>query len=337
MESTLVYPPVQCPNVLALQQFVLAHCDSVNRTMVREAVVQAPRFPVVSLNDLKHILQSWHFNPFAFKATVEGLMRLKGPLLAHCIWPDRDRYFVVIRVIQEDEIHYFSPFRGEVREPITSFAKHWTGALLIAEPTAFVESALLRDTDDESIAAAVYKRECVQIHPHFFSADECAYIIQYAEEKTLFTRSQLEYDDNTVNESDTRTSYSAFLKDRQHPVFQAIYERVAASLKVDLNYIEPLQCVRYGEGQQFKPHFDSMSANHRLHTMLVYLNDDFVGGETYFPELNMNVHPKRGSALYFLNRDDNNLLLLNSVHAGLPIAQGMKYACNIWIRNQPIP
>ncbi|MCK8495289.1 2OG-Fe(II) oxygenase [Spirosoma sp. RP8] len=336
METTLVYTPVQCPNVLALQQFILAQCGSVNRTLVREVVEQAPRFPLVSLNDLNYILRSWQFDTFAFKATSEGLMRLKGPLLAHCVWPDQDRYFVVIRTIHENEVHYFSPFRGEVREPISSFSKYWTGALLMAEPTTLVESALLWDTDEESIATAAYKRESVQVYPNFFSADECAYIINYAEDKKLFTRSQLQYEDNQVRDSDTRTSYSAFLRDLQHPVFQAIYNRVATLLKVNLNQIEPLQCVRYGEGQQFKPHFDSMSVNHRLHTILVYLNDDFVGGETFFPELNMNVHPKQGSALYFLNRDENNLVLLNSVHAGLPIANGTKYACNIWVRNQPI-
>lgn len=337
MESTIVQTPVQCPNILVLQQFILAHCGSVNRTLVREIVEQVPRFPVVSLNDLNCIMQSWHFNTLVFKAAAEGLIRLKGPLLAHCVWPDQDRYFVVIRTIQGNEIHYFSPFRGEVREPITSFAKHWTGALLMAEPTALIESDLLRDTDDESIATVAYERECVQVHSNFFSAEECAFIIQYAEEKSLFTRSQLQYDDNEVKESNIRTSYSAFLEDRHHPIFHSIYERVAALLEVSLNQIEPLQCVRYGEGQQFKPHFDSISTNHRLHTILVYLNDDFAGGETYFPELNKYVRPKRGSALYFLNRDDDNLVILHSIHAGLPIAEGTKYACNIWVRNQPIP
>jgi hypothetical protein len=336
MEATIVYTSVQCPNVLALQQFVLAQCGAVNRALVREVVEQSPRFPVVSLNDFNRILQSWHFDTFAFKATVEQLARLEGPLLAHCTWPHEDRYFVVIRGVSDGVIHYFSPFRGEVREPIDAFEQHWSGALLVAQPTKSVFFKLLQATDDESMAAVAYQRENVRAYPDFFSVEECEFIIEYTENKALFERSLVEYNDNESKASVTRTSYSAFLKNRQKPVFQAIYQRVSELLQVDVTYIENLQCVRYGEGQQFKPHFDSGPTNHRLHTLLVYLNDDFTGGETYFPELNASVKPTRGTALYFLNRTADNTVFLYSAHAGLPISQGQKYACNIWVRNQPI-
>lgn len=336
METTDVYTSIQCPNVLALQQFVQTKCGSVNRALVRDIVEQAPRFPLISLNDLTKILQSWDFQTYACKATLEGLTRLEGPLLAHCIWPDEDRYFVVIRHVSADEVHYFSPFRGEVSEPLSAFAKHWSGALLLAQPAEPVASDLLRSTDDESIAVAAYSCEHVRLQPEFFSEEECRFIIKYAEDNALFTRSRVEYDKNEPKESDVRTSYSAFFKDRQEPIFQTIYQRVAKWLQVDERQIENLQCVRYGEGQQFKPHFDSGLTNHRLHTLLVYLNDDFVGGETYFPELNVRIQPKRGTALYFLNRSPDNTVLLCSAHAGLPVAYGQKYACNIWVRNQPI-
>lgn len=336
MESTLVYTAFQCPNVLALQQFIRTQGGSVNRALVRAVVEQLPRFPVVSLNDLNKTLQAWGFETLAVKATADNLSRLEGPLLAHCVWPDEDRYFVVIRRVGEGNIEYFSPFRGEVCEPLTTFVQHWSGALLLGQPTEQVDAELWRETDDETIAVYAYQHEHVRVHDTFFSANECSFIINYAETNALFARSQIEHTSTKSVASDMRTSYSASLKDRNEPVFEAIYQRVADLLQVPLNHIENLQCVRYGVGQQFKPHFDSGPTNYRLHTLLVYLNDDFTGGETFFPELNRSVWPKQGSALYFLNRDADHSVLLYSAHAGLPVTEGQKYACNIWIRNQPI-
>ena len=336
MESTVVYTAVQCPNVLALQQLIRAQCGSVNRALVRAVVEQCPRFPVVSLNDLNKTLQAWGFETLAIKTTADRLSQLEGPLLAHCVWPDDDRYFVVIRRVGADTIQYFSPFRGEVCESLSVFTQHWSGALLLSQATEQVDAELLRETDDESIAVAAYQREHVRVHEAFLPASECGFLIHYAETNALFERSQIEHTSTESLASDTRTSYSAFLKDRSEPVFAAIYQRVADLLAVSPDHIENLQCVRYGAGQQFKPHFDSGPTNHRLQTLLVYLNDDFTGGETFFPELNRNVQPKRGSALYFLNRDAHNSVLLYSAHAGLPVTEGQKYACNIWVRNQPV-
>lgn len=337
MESTLVYSPVQCPNVLALQQFVQALCGSVNRSFVRSAVEQLPRFPIVSLNDINKLLQSWQLDTTLFKAQSSLLAKLEGPLLGHCIWPDGDRYFVVIHNVESGLIHYFSPFRGEIAEPLESFEQHWSGALLVAAADLHLLTNLIEPNDQESIAATIYQQNNVRLFDHFFTDAECDFIVQYAEQDQLFEPSQVEYTDNQSTLSESRTSYSAFLKDRTNPVFQSIYEKVAAVLDVSDQHIENLQCVRYGQGQQFKPHFDSGDTNHRLHTLLVYLNDDFEGGETFFPELNLKVQPQKGRALYFLNRDEDDTVLLYSAHAGLPVDQGVKYACNIWVRNRPVP
>lgn len=134
MEATLVHTPVQCPNVLALQQFMRALGISVNRLAVREAVQQAPHFPLVSLRDLDEILRAWQFETVVFRVQPTALARLSQTLLAHCTWSDGDKYFVVIRKVETGLVHYFSPFQGEVVQSIGAFAHHWSGALLAAEP-----------------------------------------------------------------------------------------------------------------------------------------------------------------------------------------------------------
>ena len=77
---------------------------------------------------------------------------------------------------------------------------------------------------------------------------------------------------------------------------------------------------RYRPGQAFKPHFDgsyrpSASLESEL-TLLLYLNDDFTGGETAFLDLDASVRPERGSVLLFAHR---------VLHEGAEVTSGTKY------------
>ena len=56
-------------------------------------------------------------------------------------------------------------------------------------------------------------------------------------------------------------------------------------------------------GSGYKAHYDYFAehsrsaANNRISVM--YLNDVEEGGETFFPKLNLSVHPRKGMAVYF--------------------------------------
>jgi prolyl 4-hydroxylase len=84
---------------------------------------------------------------------------------------------------------------------------------------------------------------------------------------------------------------------------------------------ERLRCYRYAPGQRFKPHFDgSFARDHderSLLTFMVYLNDDFEGGETALLDLDQMVAPKTGSALLFQHP---------ILHEGCTVTRGVKYA-----------
>ncbi|CAI5477274.1 unnamed protein product [Closterium sp. Yama58-4] len=70
------------------------------------------------------------------------------------------------------------------------------------------------------------------------------------------------------------------------------FERLATS---------ELQLVKYEVGQEYKAHYDGrMLPDGTLEargTFLVYLNDGFEGGETYFPNVGIKVKPERGKAI----------------------------------------
>ncbi|QDU97333.1 prolyl hydroxylase family protein [Lignipirellula cremea] len=81
---------------------------------------------------------------------------------------------------------------------------------------------------------------------------------------------------------------------------------------------ERLRFYRYDAGQQFDWHFDGaferLNGDRSQLTFMVYLNDDFQGGETSFED--GAIVPETGMALFFVHRIR---------HKGEPVAQGRKY------------
>jgi prolyl 4-hydroxylase len=84
---------------------------------------------------------------------------------------------------------------------------------------------------------------------------------------------------------------------------------------------ERLRCYKYEPGQRFAPHYDGAffrSDDERsLLTYLVYLNDDFDGGETNLISLGKVIEPKPGRALLFQHA---------ILHEGRTVERGIKYA-----------
>lgn len=87
------------------------------------------------------------------------------------------------------------------------------------------------------------------------------------------------------------------------------------STAVALN--EKIRFYRYDKKQRFKRHIDGrvkdVGRESRL-TFMVYLNDDFSGGETKFDDA--LISPKQGMALMFIHEQK---------HESLPILAGTKY------------
>ena len=85
-----------------------------------------------------------------------------------------------------------------------------------------------------------------------------------------------------------------------------------------VGFHDQLRFYRYDVGERFNKHKDgrirqSAGVASRW-TFLLYLNDDFAGGETEFEDL--TVAPQRGAALCFRHE---------LRHKGCPVAQGRKY------------
>jgi prolyl 4-hydroxylase len=130
-------------------------------------------------------------------------------------------------------------------------------------------------------------------------------------------------------------------------ILNLIKERAAAIIGMPATHFEFFQCVSYGPGQEFQSHYDTFDETtpegsktiqeegQRKYTMLAYLNDDFEGGCTYFPDLDYLIQPKKGRVIMFENIDENGVIRKAAYHAGMPVKTGKKYAINMWVHTKP--
>ena len=120
-------------------------------------------------------------------------------------------------------------------------------------------------------------------------------------------------------------------------VIRAINLRIAAATGTDVRQGEALTILRYRPGQEYKPHLDALgrTSNDRMMTLLIYLNEGFVGGDTCFPLYDLKVRPRAGEAIAFYNLRDDGTADKRMQHAGAPVVQGVKWVATRWIRARP--
>ncbi|KAL3757180.1 hypothetical protein ACHAWU_004612 [Discostella pseudostelligera] len=140
--------------------------------------------------------------------------------------------------------------------------------------------------------------------------------------------------------SPSRTSSTCYLAREDLPEY---LRKVCLLTGKPPEHCELPQVGRYLPSQQYLQHFDAFDLSNedgrrfasnggqRTVTVLVYLNDVPRGGATSFPNLNIEVRPRRGMALVFFPSTLDGLLDKMALHAALP-AVDVKYVSQVWIR-----
>lgn len=120
----------------------------------------------------------------------------------------------------------------------------------------------------------------------------------------------------------------------EDPAVVALNRRIAAISKSAYQDGEALALLRYSPGQEYRPHFDFVDTvvNRRLQTALIYLNDEYEGGETQFVRTGLTVKGAKGDVILFRNDGPDGRVNPLSEHAGLPVTSGRKYIATRWIR-----
>ena len=139
-----------------------------------------------------------------------------------------------------------------------------------------------------------------------------------------------------------RTSEGMFFARSENAVVQRIETRIAKLLNWPVQNGEGLQVLRYPPGAQYRPHYDYFDprepgtpailtrGGQRVATLIMYLFEPEAGGATVFPDIDVQVAPVRGNAVFFsyaqAHADSRTL------HGGEPVTAGEKWIATKWLR-----
>ena len=326
-----IYKLINHPYYLLISKYIDACGFKIARYSVREALRKVDGS--FDLSKLNEILTSFFSDLLVIQIDekVEDLSAIITPCFLLHRNESQFSIYVVLK-IENDKVLIFEQDKKEHTISVDEFQNLIkTSILIFKEEETYISSEKnLKEYNKEQEEDQKY-RDSIQVIDNFISDKECENLISFCEESDLFKRSVIMASEADQKHSAHRTSSSAMMEINQSvPIINNLKEKIADFLNIDTTKIEKLQCVRYFESEGFKPHFDSYVKKRKL-TCLLYLNDGFVGGNTYFPEVDFGISPKKGSLLIFQNLDENNELITQSFHEGSPLLEGVKYACNIWI------
>ena len=164
-----------------------------------------------------------------------------------------------------------------------------------------------------------------KFNSNFISKDECDFIIKLSKDSFI--------DPSKRIGRPNRSTYFHTFEDGDCDFIDNIKIKISKIINKSINNISSLQVNRYRVGEGFPPHYD-YDGRSNDYTFLIYLNDDFIGGETYFPSLLKKVSPEIGRAIYWTNSvEGTNELEYLSLHEALTVEVGEKWMIVAFIKH----
>jgi prolyl 4-hydroxylase len=203
----------------------------------------------------------------------------------------------------------------------------------------------IRTPDRDVKVLLTVKLPRIVVLGNVLSDEECDALTTYCEPR-LTRSSVLAGSAGAVEVHPNRTSSGVMLTREETAVISRIEARLAGLAQWPAERTEGLQVLRYGMTEEYKPHFDWIPpdlpglkkhldvAGQRLGTFVLYLSDVEAGGSTSFPSIGLEVMPRKGGAVFFVNTDSSLVPDKLTLHAGTPVLKGVKFVANKWLRER---
>lgn len=145
--------------------------------------------------------------------------------------------------------------------------------------------------------------------------------------------------DRTYLDKGTRSSESLLLSKKVAPILEIFENAMEFCVKGALRLYQIVnkfalvsghsgfELLRYGIGGKFDEHVDVIPGHpqwgYRRVSVLIYLNEDYEGGELHFPRQSITFKPSAGSIVLFPSD-------FTYPHISAPVVSGTKYAAVTW-------
>ena len=198
------------------------------------------------------------------------------------------------------------------------------------------------DNHEVTVIASMHMPRVV-VFANLLTPHECDELIALARQR-LARSETVEVNAGASEVNDARTSQGMFFERGENPVCARIEVRMAALMNWPVENGEGLQILRYGPGAEYKPHYDYFDpaqagtpnilkrGGQRVASLICYLNTPTEGGATVFPDINLEVAPVKGNAVFFSY--DRAHPVTRSLHGGAPVIEGEKWVATKWLRER---
>ena len=206
------------------------------------------------------------------------------------------------------------------------------------------DSPLYLDAGDRQVCVlqSMYSPRVV-VFGGLLSDEECQGLIELA--KPRLARS-LTVETKTGGEeiNADRTSSGMFFQRGENELVRRIEARIARLLNWPEENGEGLQVLHYQPGTEYKPHYDYFDpkepgtptilqrGGQRVGTLLMYLAEPDKGGGTTFPDVHLEIAPKRGNGVFFSYERPHPST--RTLHGGAPVVEGEKWIATKWLRER---
>ncbi len=193
----------------------------------------------------------------------------------------------------------------------------------------------------------IHEAPRVQVLENFMPPAACDWLIERAATR-LFPATIYGQVTGGTTEDERRTNSQCDLDVEASGVLTFILRaRIGAITGRPELAMEIPKVLHYQPGETFEEHCDYLDPKvpayrqelaqrgQRAHTFLVYLNDDFTGGETLFTKLDFSHKGATGGALLFANVNNEGEPDADTEHVGMPPTSGEKWLFSQWIRDLP--
>lgn len=225
-------------------------------------------------------------------------------------------------------------------------------------PPPIVRRRLLPAAPTWRVEPLSFSPRIFYIH-NFLNASECRHLIDVATPR--LARSTVVDGAGGGRVDEVRNSAGTFLRRRSDDVIEGIENRLSLITMIPVEHQEDMQVLRYEVGQHYLPHNDWFSGSaeksaenglQRIATILIFLNDDFEGGETIFPlvekpasqkdegmsacaQKSLALKPIAGDAVLFWTLTPDGTEDERTTHGSCGVVSGVKYSAPIWNRQKP--
>jgi hypothetical protein len=157
-----------------------------------------------------------------------------------------------------------------------------------------------------------------------------------------FSPSQTNADSIYTNEQSIRTSHGLsismsakfnkgmkLVNDKCYNLISSALQNYKEMFRIDqeIKNAEPYSLLRYSGGEQYGFHYDGGTGSKRSISVLIYLNDEYEGGEIEFPNFKLKIKPKAGTLILF----PSNYAYGHIAH---PVTSGTKYVIVTWLHDR---